>query len=46
MQIVVITPVLYAIVADTQYVVAGLGGVQDASDLADKEIPEAGFLGY
>lgn len=44
MQIVVITPVLYAMGADNEYMVAGLGGVQDASDLADKEIAEAGYL--
>lgn len=46
MQIVVITPVLYAMGADNQCVVAALGGVQDASDLTDKEIAEAGYLGY
>lgn len=46
MQIVVITSVLYAMRADNQCVVAGLGGVQDVSDLADKEIAEAGYLGY
>lgn len=46
MQIVVITPVLYAMGADNQCVVAALGGVQDASDVTDKEIAEAEYLGY